>query len=198
MTTSAGSFAYLHTQRAGGRPVAYDPCRPIEYVVNDAQAPQGAGDLLTSAVDEITAATGLVFLFTGRTDEVPMKRPAALSAKTEPVLIAWTTPEEVPDLAGRTAGVAGSAPRLHDYSGQLRYVTGMVALDAPQLTDVLARSDGAEQVRAIILHELGHLVGLDHVDDSRELMHSDNVGMLGLGPGDRQGLAALGGGDCFH
>jgi predicted Zn-dependent protease len=74
----------------------------------------------------------------------------------------------------------------------------MVALDAPQLKRVLSRRHGRELVRAIIVHELGHLVGLDHVNDPGELMHADNVGRLALGPGDREGLAALGSGRCFH
>jgi hypothetical protein len=34
--------------------------------------------------------------------------------------------------------------------------------------------------------------------DPGELMHADNVGRLALGPGDREGLAALGSGRCFH
>jgi len=196
VATGTGSFAYMQTQR-GDRPVAYDPCRPIEYVVNDSLAPGGADRLLDSALEEMSAATGLVFRYSGNTEDLPQRRPAAITAKARPVLIAWTTPEEVPDLDGDIAGVAGSAARAHDLSGDLRYVTGMVALDAPQLREILSRPMGAEQVRAIILHELGHLVGLAHVEDSRELMFADNVGMLGLGSGDRQGLAALGQGDCF-
>jgi predicted Zn-dependent protease len=74
----------------------------------------------------------------------------------------------------------------------------MVALDAPQLTEVMARDAGGEQVRAILMHELGHLVGLDHVDDPGELMYAESVGTLGFGAGDREGLASLGSGRCFH
>nr|WP_269329758.1 matrixin family metalloprotease [Kineosporia babensis] len=54
---------------------------------------------------------------------------------------------------------------------------------------------------AVVLHEFGHLVGLDHVDDPAELMyrtptarpHSD-----GFELGDRRGLARLSGGPCFR
>ena len=35
------------------------------------------------------------------------------------------------------------------------------------------------------------------VDDTAELMYADNVGLLEFGPGDREGLAALGRGRCF-
>jgi hypothetical protein len=38
---------------------------------------------------------------------------------------------------------------------------------------------------------------LDHVDDPSELMYDRNVGLTEFGPGDREGLAALGSGSCF-
>jgi len=50
-----------------------------------------------------------------------------------------TTPDVVPDLSGSVAGVAGSAARHDEYTGESRYVTGMVALDAPQLAEIVAR-----------------------------------------------------------
>ena len=69
-------------------------------------------------------------------------------------------------------------------------------LDSPQLAEVLSRPNGRSLVRAIVMHELGHVVGLGHVKDPGELMYEGNVGRLGFGPGDREGLAALGRGRC--
>lgn len=194
----SGSYAFMQTQRGSDRPVAYDPCRPIEYVVNDSLAPAGADGLLESAIEEVSAATGLVFRSAGKTDQLPKQQPSALNPRRRPVIIAWTNPDAVTGLAGTVAGLAGSTPGLDQYAGELRYMTGMVALDAPQLTDVMTRTTGAAQVHAIIVHELGHLVGLQHVDDPGELMYPENTGRLELGPGDREGLAALGSGRCFH
>jgi hypothetical protein len=51
-------------------------------------------------------------------------------------------------------------------------------------------------VRAVILHELGHLVGLGHVADPNQLMSETNYGLHDFGPGDQEGLARLGGGTC--
>jgi hypothetical protein len=51
-------------------------------------------------------------------------------------------------------------------------------------------------VRAIVMHELGHVVGLAHVDDRGELMYADSVGQKTFGPGDLTGLGALGRGRC--
>lgn len=190
-----GSFEFLASQPDTGDPVAYDPCKPIEYVVNDSLAPAGTDGLLDEAVHRVSAATGLRFTFEGTTDRLPGSDEPLM---TRPVLVAWTTPQVVPHLAGRVAGVGGSTAVATDNGLERKYVTGEVALDAPQLIHVLARPNGALQVRAIIMHELGHLVGLAHVEDSRELMYRDNVGQVDFGPGDREGLAALGSGRCFH
>jgi predicted Zn-dependent protease len=57
---------------------------------------------------------------------------------------------------------------------------------------------GAGAVQAIIEHELGHVVGLDHVADPTQLMNPElEPGVTGFGDGDRRGLALLGEGACF-
>jgi hypothetical protein len=198
VTTGMGSYEFLmHQPMDRSRPVAYDPCRPIELEVNEELAPAGAASLVHDAVARVEAATGLDFRYRGTTDRLPAPGGPALGGR-RPAIIAWTTPAVVPTLAGRVAGVGGSQAEQDSYTQELRYVTGMVALDAPQLREVMDRPDGAAQVEAIVLHELGHLVGLAHVDDPDELMHDDNVGLRELGPGDREGLAALGSGRCYQ
>ena len=77
------------------------------------------------------------------------------------------------------------------------YVTGALALDGPTV-DAMIRDGDIELARVLILHELGHLVGLDHVDDMSQLMYKDMTGdVFDFGSGDLQGLALLGQGPCF-
>lgn len=53
-------------------------------------------------------------------------------------------------------------------------------------------------VRATVLHELGHLVDLDHTPDRAEIMFSESqFDVRDDGPGDLRGLAQLGTQACF-
>ena len=83
-------------------------------------------------------------------------------------------------------------------TAEMIYVTGMVTLDAPDFTSLLAAKDGHDLARAVVLHELAHLLGLNHVDDPTELMYPTlQPGVVDFGPGDRQGLFAEGTGKCM-
>ena len=63
-----GAHAFMMTT-ADGRPVTYDPCRPIHYIVNPTGMPRGGLELLRSAIREISAASGLAFVEDGVTLE---------------------------------------------------------------------------------------------------------------------------------
>jgi hypothetical protein len=76
------------------------------------------------------------------------------------------------------------------------YVTGAVSLDAAAFAEMLADERGAAAARAIVLHELGHVVGLAHVDDPTQLMNERNEGVVDFASGDMAGLAAVGQGEC--
>jgi hypothetical protein len=195
--TGPGTFAYLATQDDAVEPVAYSPCQPIHLVVNPRRAVAGHDDILADAVAEVSRATGLKFVFDGETDRVPARRapqPAMNGRGWEPVLVAWSDEQEVQDLAGNTAGLGGSAGASR--SGHEWLVTGSVVLDGADLAEIIRRPNGRDAVRAIVMHEFGHLLGLNHVQAAAELMNDDNVGQREFGPGDRVGLAKLGSGRC--
>ena len=185
-----GSFAHMQTQRGSDEPVAYDPCRVIEVAVNPEGAPANYNELVDTGLARTGAATGLKFTRVGLTEDRDVT--AGAFGHRRPVLIAWATPEEVPDLAGEIAGIGGSV--AVGPPGRMRYVTGKVMLDR----DLFASFDADDVARAqaIVDHELGHVVGLGHVDDPGELMNEENLGRTTYGPGDREGLARLGSVDC--
>lgn len=198
-----GPYAFLGLQPDGVTPVTYDPCRPIHYVIRPDNAPPGGEQLLHDGIARVSYLTGLKFTYDGPTTETDRPdRPAfqrdVYGDRWAPVLINWSTTIEDPDLATDVAGQAGSAQvNLSNSPGM--YVTGHMDLDAAFFTTLLTDPtvhDGPAQARAIVLHELGHLVGLDHVEDPTQLMNPVDVGNRDFQPGDLTGLAALGGGPC--
>src|SRR5690606_37303559 len=147
------------------------------------------------------AATGLQFINDGTTTEAPRQdpqpyQPDRYGDRWAPVLITWSTPEEYPDLTGDVAGLGGSTSMQVNNSAYA-YVTGLMALDAPVLQAALQQAGGPDIVRAIIMHELGHVVGLGHVEHHTHLMHGQSTEHNpALTTGDRAGLARLGAGQC--
>lgn len=203
LATPSDSYAFLATQPDGVTPVAYDPCRPIHYVVRPDHEPTGARELLTEAFVELSRVTGLVFVDDGPTTEPASDQRPDVSRELygdrfAPVLVVWETAEENPDLATDVLGQAGSTwvSRGPDDAGV--YVTGQVRLDAAEFTELLASGGGNRLARNALLHELAHLVGLDHVEDPGQLMYPmASLALPGFSSGDLTGLAALGTGRCF-
>jgi hypothetical protein len=194
------SYRLLASGVPGQELVAYDPCRPIRYVIREQGAPPDGDGLIRQAVQRVADATGLAFIYEGPTAEPPRRdrpayQPQRYGDRWAPVLIAWTTPAESPGLAGDTIGLGGSAWASH--GGTAAYVSGQVELDGPQFRQLLATAAGRPAAESIIKHELAHLVGLDHVDDPTQLMNDEaRPGVTDFGDGDLTGLELLGRGPC--
>ena len=195
-----GPYTFLLTRPDAAAPVRYDPCRPIPYVVNERTLPTLAGDLVADAIEEIELITGLQFEYEGTTDELvtgdrTFYQPQRYGDRWAPVLITWSDPEELPALADDVAGNGGSAPAAPLGDGPLTFVSGMVALDGPQVRMLYETVGGRLQARGLVRHELGHLVGLDHVEDPAQLMNGSG-GTVDFQSGDLAGLVQLGAGPC--
>ncbi|WP_127479003.1 matrixin family metalloprotease [Nocardioides pantholopis] len=189
-----GSYSFAVTQPGSEDPVGWNPCTSITYVVNPEGAPDDWPALLEDSVSVIEDATGLDFEDGGTTEDRQFERRTTALGRGGPVLIGWADDEEMGSLSGDVAGVGGSA--YVEQGGRRRFVTGSVALDVEVYDDLAERRDGREQMRAILIHELGHVVGLGHVADPGELMYGQNLARTDLGPGDLEGLARLGSVDC--
>ncbi len=218
-----GPHTFLRMQNDGATPVAYDPCRPIHYVTRPGGPPEG-DVLIREAIAAVSAATGLRFVDNGGTDEAPSDdrapyQPERYGERWAPVLFSWSDPVESPRLgevspdapqadpaayAGSTAVAfevvpAGADPAagLSD-DAQMVFVTGGVTMDAEDLGAMLQGPDGRARVRAVLQHEIAHLVGLGHVDDQAQLMFPTiTPTVTGFNDGDLEGLSALGQGACF-
>ncbi len=196
-----GDYQFIaHQTNDATKPVGFDPCRPVHYVVNLTGAPADALPLVQNAVATVAANTGLKFVYDGQTTELPDHQRAAYQPETygtkrwAPVLIAWSDETATPDLAGYILGVGG-AESVTPPGGPSVYVTGQVVLDREELSTTAMPDRGL--ARAVVLHELGHVVGLAHVADPTQLMYSESqFGVREYGAGDLRGLARVGSGAC--
>ncbi|MFJ6027943.1 matrixin family metalloprotease [Pseudarthrobacter sp. NPDC092424] len=191
---ASDSYRFLAVN-GDGSPVGYSPCRPLHYVVNAALAPAGAEHLVPDAISAISAATGITFVYDGTTAEQPSAQrppyqPEAYGERWAPLLISWTTPEAAPQLKGKVIGTGGSTHFGYD-GGPKTFVTGGLDLDAPQIANELQHPDGPMYATAVILHELSHVMGLDHVEDHTQLMYPEIGLPEGLSDGDLNGLFQL-------
>lgn len=189
-----GAHKFLQTQPGSDEPVGWDPCQPIRYQVNPEGAPADGDELIENAAERISAATGISFESAGTTDRRPFATRPDPVGTDAPVVIGWGTAEEFDKFDGEAAGLGGSAA-AEGVLGRRYYVTGSVALNI----DTFSRGHLAREpliLEAIVLHELAHVAGLDHVDDPSELMDPESGKQIELGPGDREGLARLGSLPC--
>lgn len=193
-----GAYEFAHVDQ--GIPVRFDPCRRVDWVVAPEGMPQFAEPLIFAAFDEVQSRTGLQFNYSGTTDErVSFERPVIQDRYGNgyaPIIVGWSTEQAHPDLEGPVGGV-GVSFAVHGAFGDQRYLrSGVVMLDSADFRTMLAGTSGEAQAKALIMHEIAHVIGLAHVDDPRELMYETNDFQTTWGPGDLSGLAIAGSGPC--
>jgi hypothetical protein len=110
-----------------------------------------------------------------------------------PVLITWEG-DETFRRARDAYGVANPFPGQGSSSD--RFVAGFIALNVAQPLPSGFDRDGSWG--PVLMHELGHLVGLNHVSRLDEVMAPGHVPPwpTDWGEGDRRGLVRLGQGAC--
>jgi hypothetical protein len=196
---TASSFTFMATG-PGGVPARWDPCTPIHYVTNLAEAPSGAGGVVAGALARVSAATGLSFIDDGTTTEVPTSnrqafQPARYGQRWAPLVIAWARSSETDVLPGGNVIGEGGSSWVEVGSGPKVYVSGEVVIDSAN-TGLLAPTFGSgSTLGELMLHELGHVTGLGHTPDRAQIMYpvlEPQPAPASYGAGDLAGLARLG------
>ncbi|HSL10647.1 MAG TPA: hypothetical protein VLA82_04980 [Actinomycetota bacterium] len=182
--------------RIDGSPLRWNPCDTIHYVINPSRAPEGSVEDVHEAVRQVSRATGIAFAYDGLTDEVPTRRRQSVQRdrygeRWAPVLIAWVDPDETDiDFERDTHEAAAVAAPARPLTGEELLVTGFVAMNLEDPNPPGFGWPGAQG--PVLLHELGHVMGLAHIDTPGEIMEKAGGGVTGFGPGDLEGLRRLG------
>jgi hypothetical protein len=194
-----GAFRFL--ERVGGAPVRWNPCETITYAVNDAGATSPVGPDLKEALRRVTRATGIRFRSVGTTGETFLRayqrmRYEGVIRKAELILI-WVDHDAYLGILRRLndprPSIAFAKTMAGLFAHQDQYFGGIVVIDA----DATANHGFGYRYAhgSVLLHELGHIMGLDHVRDPDQLMYSGrhpNFSVRTYGPGDLEGLRRLG------
>lgn len=149
--------------------IRWNPCNVITYRVNaPAGSPEHAVRRVKQSFAAVTRATGFRFQYLGATTAIPWRTDGKgiEVARDADITIAWATPKQYQDLAGGVIGMGGAYGDIWD-----NIVTkGGIALDkTAHLKDT---SGSGETVGSLLLHEMGHVFGLDHVNDRTQIMNS--------------------------
>lgn len=201
--TDADAPYRVWSRNPDGSPVRWDPCRPIRWVLETEGAPENARALVSQAMGMVERASGLTFLHEGTTTEQPSSDRSLVEQDGDtttwaPVLVSWATPDETDLPLGDT--ILGVAVPVAVRDGDRRvFTTGQVVLNADRTGGLLPGfQDRHATWGSTLVHELAHLVGLDHVDDPTQLLApTPGFGPIEFGAGDLAGLAEVGSGGCL-
>lgn len=189
-TERAEGYRFI-AEHPDGTPVRWDPCASVRWELDVASLPSpeaGAvveGFMATAALDARMPA----LVFVGETDR---SASAAMGGATGrdgvdlPVLVGFGD-TQAQGRDERTIGLGGPLSQVVD--GEWQHTSGRILLDTeawPTLSPLTQRR--------VVLHELLHVLGLDHTEADGQLMAPGYAHALGAG--DLAGIAALRGDGC--
>jgi hypothetical protein len=174
----------------------WNPCNPISWRYNPTHGFEGSIDVLERALQQVTRATGLQFRYAGTTTKVPYVDNVKGVAD---LVVGWANEAQADELLFSTAGYGGVKSSGPSFKEQ-EYGQGTVVLDYEETQIEPSYSPSSPSATAwgqIMLHELGHAVGLSHASGADEMMYPD-ANAAAFGQGDLAGFRLVGAsGGCW-
>jgi hypothetical protein len=177
--------------------VRWDPCRQITWTFNRAHAPDHALRQLRAGMRRIHLATGLDFEYVGRTDRKP--NPFGNNVDDADVIVGWRTAKDFRPFNKNpyTVGLGGNkyytGYQEADGSRVSKAFQGGIVLNA-SMRDRMSNGYGKGSTWGeVIIHELGHVVGLTHAGAKSQIMYYSVIRRdADWGAGDLAGFRRLG------
>lgn len=154
----------------GGQPVGWERCTTLSVSVNPTNAPVGWQADVANAVDQVSRTTGLHL--------------KTISTGSGSITVAWAATLMLPGAV--TADKAGLTRVLFRSDA----AASNIAAANVQISSHLVAGGGHSGELPVLLHELGHAVGLGHFDGP-EVMNPIDQGYSTFQSGDIAGLASL-------
>ena len=182
-----------------GRPGAvfrWNPCAPIRYRLHLDGAPAALAGDVTEALRRLSVATGLTFSNQGSTSYAgSFTDPSQLGWPADTDLLLTVASEgAAPPLAGPTVGYA-TLNRSVWAGADARILRAEVVLEREFVDYARTGFDaGRSGTAGLLLHELGHAVGLGHSTDETQIMYPTLTDRPSADyqNGDRTGLSRVG------
>ena len=188
---------------AGRRYYGWNPCNPITYAVNRQGASAAQMAALQAAIYDVEEASGFDFVYLGEavgslnTDSVD---PRVVGGGEAMAVFGFSNASKTPILSGGTIGIGGLGDGI-DSRLAIEFTPGdtfaWIVRNGFAIADT-ADLTNAQELRATFAHEIGHMVGLDHVSLSAagELMRPVLTNQFTFGNGDKYGLWSIGADPC--
>ncbi len=175
-----------------------NPCAVLRWRYNPDRQGFDALPAITEAVRSMSAATGIEVMYDGLTDEYENGSTTYSLSRVDIehprtwMVVQWEDPAQPvltdPESTDRVALGVGSAGYHRARTGEPEdFVNGasLTFRNNQLLNDPVT-------FRTTVLHELGHVVGLGHVDDPTSVMYPFTVGVTDWNVNDLAALAAVG------
>ena len=171
----------------------WDPCQVIGWRINARQATAGALADTKAAFARLGQATGFTFKYRGTTAGIPQWDSNAWFPNGTQIVVAWVRKKQTSLFNSTPAADAVGAPYYltgyhnGDGSSAYRIAKGSVVIDS---TFRVKGGFGSGLTRGdILLHELGHVMGLAHYSATSEMMNPIMTrGAARYGKGDLAGF----------
>lgn len=201
-SAATSSYSIMQVTLNSGRSVdaRWNPCQSaITYRVNLSGLPRAQRRAMLRTISasfrRLHAATGLTYRYRGTTRFVP--RQGNLAEQPAEIVVA-AVPRSRTDLPMTAASLGYGGVLWSTWYGDqgegAAVMRGYVVLEADAISTLRRGWGSGTRLTNVVLHELAHASGLDHVSDRRQQMYPtlSTGSPSGFAAGDLAGLARVG------